>query len=667
MTWLFQRLNINSNNTDKNEFADEDYNICIKYNEHGSWEVNRTWAGMAPDKLSASDLNTTEDAALFTMAMGELAARTRDLPIDKCRGILRNCSGFIEHEPFFQMVGELAAAHYPKTEPNLEAQGLAQSANSCGWNAESFQLASRCSDQPHTFNCLWHDGLALGMGIAAPLDFRAFGQWLSQQTDAAIICPSLWLIGNRYHADDSTTLGLLESGHCFLQLIGIVTINASQHVGHDIKWRYPLERAIELAVQAGISCEDVAWTAFDRIEDIQRGTESAKRQANDHKKRVPADADSILALESSCASLQSQLDREMDILARFWPSEGISDDKAKSLLKLQRGQLALALSVAEMVRPESRQSLLKVIVAEFHSQSAIFEPPNDTTPYSKPYAWKERLPQAARAFALLHEGGDVGRKLGSLAASNEQLLFPLACQPYLMHRRHNCWTHVFGKLGLLYLYVFEVAYESEQLDSTPGGSFLAEHVTKQALELFKHYQGGGLFSPIFDDLSRRCADYLNANGETKMLMEQQALIKHHTGYVISKLYLLSSSTELFAENEVITMRLLSLFDSPPEDTNSVHSALNNYMNIIDRLLTLSTRADTPALTKTILDQWDRSFAKWETYFGPEWATIPHTVARALAGDQEAYSWIVHDNSFKNSTSKLYCDTLSAERSGISLD
>lgn len=661
MTWLFQRLNIISTGTDKNEFADEKSGVCIKCDEHGNWDINRTWASMLPDKLSASDLNTTGNAALFTMAMGELAAWTHNFPTDKCREILRECSGFIEHEPFFQKIGELATAHYPKTEPSLEAQALAQSANNCRWNAESFQFASRCSDQPHTFNSLRRYGLSLGMTIAAPLDFRAFGQWLSQQTDSAIICPSLRLVEDLYHADDNTTVGLLESGHCFLQLIGIATINASQYVGPDIKWRHPLERSLELAKQAGISCEDVVWTAFERIENIQRGAESAKRQAEDRKTHEPADVDKILALESSCASLQSQLLREMEVLAQHWPPKGISEDKAKSLITLQRGQLTLALRFAEMLNHESRISLLKVIVADFHSQSAIFEPLNDAEPYSEPYAWRERLPQAARAFALLHEGGDVGRKLGPLAQPNDQLLFPLACQPYLMHRRHNCWTHVFGKLGLLYLYALEVAYESERLAATPGGAFLAEYAAKQALELFKHYQSEDGFSKIFCDLSRMCADYLNSDGNTKMLAEQQSLIKHPTGYVLAKLFLLSSSTELFVDNCEFAMRSLRRFDSPPEDPHSVNSAANNYMNVIDRLLTISTKANTRARTQTVLDHWDRAFANWKTYFGPEWATIPHMVARALAGDLEAYCWIVHDNSFKNSTSKIYCDALFAEQ------
>jgi hypothetical protein len=661
MTWIFQRLNIISAGTDNNEFIDEKSDVCIKFNAHGNWDVNRAWAGMVPDKLSANDLNTTDDAALFTMAMGELAAWTHDLPINKCRKILRESSGFIERESFFQRIGELATTHYPRTEPNLEAQGLAQSANNCAWNAESFQFASQCSDQPHTFNCLWRYGLSLGMCIAAPLDFKAFGRWLSQQTDSAIICPSLRLVEDFYHADDNTLLGLLGSGHHFLQLIGIATANASQYVGHDVKWRRSLERSIELAEQAGISCEDVIWTAFERIQEIQRGAKSAKRQAEDRKTHAPADVDRILALESSCASLQSQLGREMEVLAKHWPLEGISEDKAKNLLALQRGQLTLALNVAEMVRPESRQSLLKMIVAEFHSQSAIFEPLNDVEPYSEPYAWREKMPQAARAFALMHERNDVGRKLGSLAQPNDQLLFPLACQPYLMHRRHNCWTHVFGKLGLLYLYALEVAYESERLAAPPGGAFLAEYAAKQALELFKHYQSDDGFSKIFCDLSRRCADYLNSDDNTKMITEQQSLIKHPTGYVLAKLFLLSSSTELFVDNYEFAMRSLRRYDSPPEDPHSVNSAANNYINVIDRLLTISTKANTRAHTQTVLDHWDRAFANWKTYLGPEWATIPHTVARALAGDLEAYCWIVHDNSFKNSTSKIYCDALFAEQ------
>jgi len=477
----------------------------MKY-ESNQWLIDSKLARHVARQLHVfTHLDTTEDAAMFTMTMGELAALHNSFPIHQCRDILSKCPGFLDHDAVFQIIGELAATHYPRAETNLESQGLAQSVNNCGWNAESFQFAHSFSDQPHTFNNLWRYGLALGMCIAAPLDFRAFGQWLFRQTDSAIICPSLRLIEDFYHADDNTTLELLKSGHPFLQLIGIATINASQYVGHDIKWRHPLERSIELAEQAGISREDVVWTAFDRIEDVQRSAERAKRQVDDHRTHAPADADRALALESSCASLQSQLVREMEVLAQHWPLEGISEDKAKSLLKLQRGQLTLALSVAEMLRPESRKSLLKVIVAEFHSQSAIFEPPNDTTPYSEPYAWRERLPQAARAFALLHEGNDVGRKLGSLAESNDQLLFPLACQPYLSHRRHNCWTHVFGKLGLLYLYAVEVAYESERLDATDGSEFLAEYVTKQALELLKHYQGGGWFSTAFGSLSRRCA------------------------------------------------------------------------------------------------------------------------------------------------------------------
>lgn len=667
MTWIFQRLNLISAGTDNNEFIDEKSNVCIKYNEHGNWDVNRTWAGMVPDKLSASDLNTTDNAALFTMAMGELAAWTHDFPINKCRKILRESSGFIEREPFFQRIGELATTHYPRTEPTLEAQGIAQTANNCGWNAESFQFASQCSDQPHRFNCLWRYGLALGMCIAAPLDFKSFGRWLSRQTDSAIICPSLRLVEDFYHADDNTLLGLLGSGHHFLQLMGIATTNASQYVGHDIKWRHSLERSIELAEQAGISCEDVVWTAFERIQEIQRGAENAKRQAEDRKTHAPADGDKILALESSYTSLQSQLGREMEVLAQHWPIEGISEDKAKSLLALQRGQLTPALNVAEMVRPESRQSLLKMIVAEFHSQSAIFEPLNDAQPYSEPYAWRERLPQAARAFALMHERGDVGRKLGSLAEPNDRLLFPLACQPYLMHRRHNYWTHVFGKLGLLYLYAMEVAYESERLASTTGGAYLAKHAAKQALELFKHYQGGGLFSPIFDDLSHKCADYLNADGKAKMLMEQEALIRHPTGYKISKLYLLTGNQELFYCNVDLAMDLLKLFDYPQHHKLSVQAVFTNYIDITDRMLTISAKTKDTNITKKILDQWDAAFKQWEKFVGPKWEAVPHRVARALSGDSEAYMWLHNDHCLKNSTSKLYCDTLYTERAGSSLD
>lgn len=51
---------------------------------------------------------------------------------------------------------------------------------------------------------------------------------------------------------------------------------------------------------------------------------------------------------------------------------------------------------------------------------------------------------------------------------------------------------------------------------------------------------------------------------------------------------------------------------------------------------------------------------------PQWANTPHKIAHALAGDPDAYQWISHVNSFKNSASKLFCDNLFAERAGSSL-
>ena len=655
MAWLLRRLHSEDALTDDQLFDSAANQGWLTWQTHGFWSVDAAWAKSLPsDRAIIEHISTVDDAAYFAMSMGELSSGVNDFPLDECRKVLSESPGFQKSGAVFQRMGELAKESYPPVECDLDTLGISQFINSCRLDYNSFQGVSSCTDRPSSISTLRRYGLSKGMLIAALLDLKAFGLWLSEQNDPAVICPSTSQFPILFYiADQPVVVGLLGSGHPFLQLIGVMALHAYRDQDTTWDWHYPLKQAFAIIDESGITREDFVWTVFSRLEELERIGGRAKEIAEDQAKQGPDLAERTNESYKRWKNLVASFEDDMAILVTHYPKNGISEQHAGFILGVTRGQLDLPLRVAEKLPESAKRTLVHVIFKTFHSQAKIFNLENDADRFSIPYRWKQRARHAAHAFVQYHAGANIGRKFGSLAKRVEDVLVPDMQQPYLYYRRHNQWMHVFGRLGVLYYYTLEIAAAAE-LRNEEGWGFLAQHMATQTLELFKHYSGE-YFTSLYDVLSLKVTNLFNEDLEIDILEKLRAFVDHPRGYSVAKLLVTWTRPELIEGNENRVMRLFRIFDEPPHDRDDQLERFSAYANIMDRAFIAAHKMENVSLSNKLVTDWEKRFSVWEPIMSSKWSVSAHWIQKALTGDDEGYAWLCKQPEFDNSMCRRYCE------------
>ena len=193
--WLLRVLSSDSRASDAKLFQDAEDNGLITKTETPLWNVDRNWAKSLPSKIStARDLKTPDDVANFIMAMAELSARCNELSIKESQAKLREAKSTKQLARVFDLIGEWTNKHCLPADPNLDELATVKWIQGCKWNHESLRSVSWLVDHPSRLRLFDRWGLALGVRIAASLNFREFGIWLAKQTDASIVSPALYTL-----------------------------------------------------------------------------------------------------------------------------------------------------------------------------------------------------------------------------------------------------------------------------------------------------------------------------------------------------------------------------------------------------------------------------------------------------------------------------------------
>lgn len=537
---------------------------------------------------------------------------------------------------------------------------VAQSINSCALDYLSFQIVSSYTSSPMRIRSLRRYGLSGGMYLAALLDFKAFGLWLSRQNDPALICPALSEIpGLLYSADEQTVINLLGSMHPFLQIIGIKSLHAYRENNATMNWHYPLKQCFKIVDKGGITREDFIWTVIDRLADLKQASERAKHLAKYQKTQAHYLAERAIDTKNKWIHLIRTLRDDISTLAQHFPKDGIKGQQAAYALEITRGQLGLPLRVAEHLPVKAKKTLVQAIFNTFHSQVGIFNPANDSEYYSLPHRWEHRANHSAHAFVHFHQGENIGRKFGSLAEPIEKALLSYAYQPYLSRRNFILWTHVFGKLGMLYFYTIKIANAAERR-SEEGGPFLTRHTAIQTLKLLSHYSGE-YFTYFFDMLSFLIVDLFTKHTESNVRDALHAFINHSRGYSAAKLLLIWTYPEHISDIDNKKMSLFKFFDVPPHDDDARRQRFEIYINIMDRALVAAAQIGDVSLSNALVNDWNKRLSAWKSIVGPEWSNLPCSIQKALKGNDEGYTFLCSLPGFSNSMCKKYCDEMYGQR------
>jgi len=245
MIWLLQTLSPDKKLSDEQLLQNALTAGWIQSPEGPLWKADDDWIQSLPSCISTeTNLGTAEDVANFIMAMGEISARCHGFPTQECQTKLSQSKGFTDTSQVFNLIGKLSTTHYPPAELSLEDLGTVEWVNSCQWDYESYRSVSWLVDHPRRFRIHNRWGLALGVRLAAELDFKSFGAWLAQQTDASIVCPVLYPFSEfGFGGNAERALNLLSSGHAFLELVGASSLHFYQHELSGPKWKTALPRA----------------------------------------------------------------------------------------------------------------------------------------------------------------------------------------------------------------------------------------------------------------------------------------------------------------------------------------------------------------------------------------------------------------------------------------
>ncbi len=667
MAWLLRKLSSKEEPADDQLFNNAANQGWLTWQEHGFWRVCGAWAkGLPTNKAIVEHILTVDDAAHFAMAMGELSSGVNGFPLDACSKALNESPGFQKSDAVFQRIGELAKKNYPSVECNLDTLKVAQFINSCQLDYDSFQMVSSFTDYPRFLKPLRRYGLSYGMYIAYMLNFKAFGLWLSRQSDPALIVPTLSQFSILFYlADQKTVVGLLNSRHPFLQLNGIMALHAYRDKGTTCDWHYPLEQAFAIVDKTELSIEDFAWTTFSRFNEFEGLCGRAKGVFEYQVKQGPELSEKAKESKERYEKIVASMEDELSVFTNHFPKNGINEKQASYVLGVTRGRLGLPLRVAEKLPEKTKKTLVKAIFKRFHSQTGIFKLASETEHYSLPYRWKQRVNYSARAFVQYHAGKNIGRKFGSLAKPVEDALVPNMLEPYLYYRRHHKWMHVFGRLGLLYFYTIEIAKTSD-LETEKGGSFLIQHMVKQTLILFLHYSGE-YFTSLYDVLSLRVANLFEGKVKKDTLEELKAFVDHPRGYSITKLLLVWTLPELFEGYKNKVMHLFRIFDLLPPDEDGILERFSAYANIMDRALVAAHRMKDLSLSNELVADWEKRFSVWKPVVGSKWLLAPHWQQKALSGDNEGYTWLCGLPELSNCLCRRYCDEMYIKHRGANKD
>ncbi|WP_321403481.1 hypothetical protein [Maridesulfovibrio sp.] len=656
VTWLLSILVDSANGSSEEIYAAAEQQGIISVHSSGLWKVDKDWCAGIPNLVSAEKhLDTPKNVALFVMAVGEFSACCNGFPLESCKGIFKGSKGAREIDNVFDLIGKLATEHYPQQEVCIEFLGHSQRVNSCSWDYESYRDIAWYDDYQPFFKVMNRWGLSRGICLLAKSDLKSFGCWLSRQNDPAIICSVMYSVMQfAFFIDRELVYSLLKTSHPFLQLLGVVYSHYYIRTQDNLEWKLSLDEALDIAKSAEINIEDVAWTSFQRLADIYCAKNNVRKQITEcivrgvSKKR-------ICELEEYGAKLQSLFDESLCLLASYYPDGGLSSERVQYLIKVSMADYELPLLLAEKLSSEQRKTLLQAIIKKFHEECGFFDGFDESKNYTRPYQWREHSSVAAKAFVLLHERENIGKKFGSLFMKSEKVFLPYSRQPYLFVRDYSCWAHVFGKLGMMYLYAFKVVFEAGQLGCAEGVDYLREYVFKQSLKLLKFYKGEWCFHSIFDSLSQRSAHELSNIDNSTILGMVNDFVQYRRGYPIARLNFLWVNFDIFEGNRELAFELLNEFSLTESMKRQRDVNFSGYINVVDMALALFAQNDDEVAMKHILKSWQCFYDRWDGENKEDWRDVPARVAKALQGDPVALEWIFTDNRYKDSVSRKVCE------------
>ncbi len=654
--WLLS-ISVNSANGSSEEiYAAAEQQGILSVQSYGVWKVDKDWCAGIPNLVSAEKhLDTPKNVALFVMAVGEFSACCNGFPLESCKEILQESKGAQEIDNVFDLIGKLATEHYPRQEVNLDYLGHSQRVNSCSWDYESYRDVAWYDSYQPFFKIMDRWGLSRGICLIAELDFGGFGSWLFRQNDPAIICPVMYsLMLFSFRIDGELVRSLLKSSHPFLQLLGVVYSHHRHREEGDFKWEFSFNEVFKIAKSADINIEDVVWTSFKRLVDIYGAKQSTHKQIAEFIAHG-ASKENVVELGEYSVKLQSLFDDSLCVFASHYPDGGLSSERVKFLIEVSMANYELPLLLAEKLSSEQRKTLLQAIIKKFHEDCGFFGGIDLSENYIGPHEWREHSSVSAKAFVLLHEKENIGKRFGSLFMKSEKVFLPYFRQPYLFVRDYSCWAHVFGKLGMMYLYAFKVVFEAGQLGCTEGVDYLREYVFKQSLELLKFYKGEWCFHSIFDSLCQRSAHELSSIDDSTILGTVNDFVQDRRGYPIARLNFLWVNSDIFEGNRELAFELLDEFSLTESMKRQREVNFSGYINVVDMALVLSAQNDDELAVNHILKSWQCFYDRWDGENKEDWRDVPARVAKALQGNSVALEWIFTDDRYKTSASRKVCE------------